>query len=498
MNLSLGDTVITVEVTSTNGNATRTYTVTVTREAATDTTAPEVDSARVVVGNATDEIHIFFDEDLDRTGSAPAALAFQVTVGTASAVNPSSVDFHTTAATTVVLTMGTAIAAGETVSVAYTKPTANALADAASNEVESFTGQAALNRPAAPAVTLSAGDGKLTASWTAPANGGSAITGYDVQWKTASQTWDEAETAGQSDTATSPHEITGLTNDTEYTVRVRASNAAGDGPWSAEASETPAAAGITVSWSAASYAALEGHPGTTVTLALSAAPTGDVTVMISFELGGGAEDADYSGAPTSVTFDSASALDADGRPTESFVVVATDDDVVDPGETVTLSFGTPLPSDVTAGTQSTATVSLVDNDIPFNSSLVPAGTAIGDGFRLLFVTSGETQGHLGGHRRLQRFRAARRRVGTRRYPGLQRAVPGAGQHRKQDGRRRGHPGRRRPRQHGHEPRRGRDRRAYLVAQRPQGRQQLRRLLRRHMGSPRPRPQPGRRGSRLRR
>ena len=387
VNLSLGDTVITVEVTSTNGDATRTYTVTVTRQAATDTTAPSASSAQVSTDGMS--IDIVFDEDLDATGSAPAALAFQVTVGTASAVNPSSVDFHATTATTVVLTMGTAIAAGETVSVAYTKPSANALADAASNEVESFTGQAALNRPAAPAVTLSAGDGKLTASWAAPANGGSAITGYDVEWKTAAQTWDEAATAGQSDTATSPHEITGLTNDTEYTVRVRASNAAGDGPWSAEASETPAAAGITVSWSAASYAALEGHPGTTVTLALSAAPTGDVTVMISFELGGGAEDADYSGAPTSVTFDSASALDADGRPTESFVVVATDDGVVDPGETVTLSFGTPLPSDVTAGTQGTAAVSLVDNDIPFNSSLVPDGTAIGDGLRLLFVTSGK-------------------------------------------------------------------------------------------------------------
>ena len=292
--LGTGDTIITVNVTSTNGRSMRTYTITVTREA--DSTPPSASSAKVSENGTT--IDIVFDEDLDTSGSPPAALAFQVTVGSASAVNPSSVDFHATAATTVVLDMGTAntIAAGEMVSVAYTKPTANPLKDAADNKVESFTGQATLNR---------------------------------------------------------------------------------------------AAADTKVSWAAASYAALEGHPGTTVTLALSAAPTGDVTVMISFELGGGAEDADYSGVPTSVTFDSASALDADGRPTESFVVVATDDGVVDPGETVTLSFGTPLPSDVTAGTQSTAMVSLVDNDIPFNSSLVPTGTAIGDGFRLLFVTSGK-------------------------------------------------------------------------------------------------------------
>ena len=85
-----------------------------------DATAPAVDSATVSTDGTS--IDIVFDEDLDATGSAPAALAFQVTVGTASAVNPSSVDFHATAATTVVLTMGTAIAAGETVSVAYTKP----------------------------------------------------------------------------------------------------------------------------------------------------------------------------------------------------------------------------------------------------------------------------------------------------------------------------------------------------------------------------------------
>ena len=248
VNLAEGVTEITVSVlrriTATVFTS-RTYTVTVTRQAATDSSAPAADSATVSADGAT--IDIVFDEDLDTSGSAPAADAFEVTVDGGTAVNPARVAFHATDADTVVLTMSPAIAAGGTVTVAYDEPTSNALADAASNEVADFTGQAAPNRPAAPAVTLTAGDGQLTATWAAPANGGSAITGYDVEWKTAAQTWAEAATAGQSATPAADatdHEITGLTNDTEYTVRVRAGNDAGDGPWSAEAPETPIPAAV--------------------------------------------------------------------------------------------------------------------------------------------------------------------------------------------------------------------------------------------------------------
>ena len=210
-----------------------------------DTPAPTVSSAAVSEDGT--KVSIVFDEDLDTSGSAPAADAFDVSVDGGTAVNPASVAFHATDADTVVLTMSPAIAAGGTVTVAYDEPTSNALADAASNEVADFT-QTVLNRPAAPVVTLTAGDEKLTATWSAPANGGSAITGYDVEWKTAAQTWAEAATAGQSDTAAADataHEITGLTNDTEYTVRVRAGNDAGDGPWSVAVSATPAEADLT-------------------------------------------------------------------------------------------------------------------------------------------------------------------------------------------------------------------------------------------------------------
>ena len=391
VNLAEGDTVITVTVISTNGDSTRTYTVTVTRQVATDTTAPSVDSATVSEDGTT--IDVVFDEPLDET-STPSTTAFLAGISgiqTDRAV-PNNV---AVSGDTVTLTIrsGNTIAAGAIVTLAYTAPSTNALADASGNEVESFTGTdaiAVLNRPAAPVVTLTPASGKLTAAWTAPANGGSAITGYDVEWKTAAQTWAEAATAGQSATAAADattHEITGLTNDTEYTVRVRAENDAGDGPWSAEASETPVGAiiNVTAEFDADAYTAIEGQGAVTITVTLSTDPGRSVTIPIIVTGNGGADTDDYSLSPTSVTISS-------GDTSATFTVTATDDDVYDGygnDDTLTLEFGNPLPSGVSPGAQSAATVGLIDNEILVTSELVPDGTMIGVGFRLLFVTSGE-------------------------------------------------------------------------------------------------------------
>ena len=59
----------------------------------------------------------------------------------------------------------------------------------------------------------------------------------------------------------------------------------------------------------------------------------------------GASPADYSGVPASVTFDSGEVL-------KTFTFSATQDDVDDDGESVKLTFGTPLPARVSAGTVS--------------------------------------------------------------------------------------------------------------------------------------------------
>ncbi len=84
-------------------------------------------------------------------------------------------------------------------------------------------------------------DGSLLIAWSAPSNdGGSAITGYTVQWKSGSQSFggdpSREHTTGASAIT---YAITGLTNGTEYTVRVIAVNAVGDGPPSDTTTGTP-------------------------------------------------------------------------------------------------------------------------------------------------------------------------------------------------------------------------------------------------------------------
>ena len=119
-----------------------------------------------------------------------------------------------------------------------------------------------------PSVT--AGDGSLTVSWSAPSNGGSAITGYVVRYgETADIGCGDCGPAAVMTTTSRRVTITGLTNGTSYTVSVRAKNSVGSGLWSDHAAGTPVAAAtvpgkvgrplvsagdgsLTVSWSAPS------------------------------------------------------------------------------------------------------------------------------------------------------------------------------------------------------------------------------------------------------
>ena len=115
--------------------------------------------------------------------------------------------------------------------------------------------------PAAPSLTV--GETWIEASWTVPADNGSAITGYDVHYRETGGNWTDANHSGTNTTK----RITGLTADTAYQVRVRASNAEGTGDWSsaasartdaaAEAPDAPSAPTLTVgeTWIEATWTA---------------------------------------------------------------------------------------------------------------------------------------------------------------------------------------------------------------------------------------------------
>lgn len=94
--------------------------------------------------------------------------------------------------------------------------------------------------PAAPRQT-GATSSSLSVSWTAPSNGGSAITGYVLEYKTLAAT---SYTALPSTTNTSAT-VTGLTAATSYVFRVSATNAVGTSSPSATLTASSLAASLT-------------------------------------------------------------------------------------------------------------------------------------------------------------------------------------------------------------------------------------------------------------
>ena len=98
--------------------------------------------------------------------------------------------------------------------------------------------------PSAPqSLTVTSGSQtrELDVSWQAPSsNGGSAVTGYKVQWKESTDSWDTTADVSEATETGTTHTITSLTGGVEYAVRVIATNVAGDGPASTEARATPA------------------------------------------------------------------------------------------------------------------------------------------------------------------------------------------------------------------------------------------------------------------
>lgn len=87
------------------------------------------------------------------------------------------------------------------------------------------------NAPNAPVITsVSAGNAQVILNWTAPANGGAAITDYVIDYSTnVGATW---TTFDHPPSASTSATITGLTNGLSYIFRVAAVNSTGTGQYS--------------------------------------------------------------------------------------------------------------------------------------------------------------------------------------------------------------------------------------------------------------------------
>ena len=114
---------------------------------------------------------------------------------------------------------------------------------------------------------------------------------------------------------------------------------------------------VTVSFEQAAYTVAEG--GTvTVTVTLNADPERTVVIPITHTPQSGADSpADYSGVPSSVTFNT-------GQMSQTITFETIQDGVDDDGESVLLGFGAPLPTGVSEGAIAETTVSITDDDVP--------------------------------------------------------------------------------------------------------------------------------------
>ena len=105
-------------------------------------------------------------------------------------------------------------------------------AGSVSDDSQAVTPRTVPSTPAAP--TAEARNASALVSWSAPSDGGSAITDYEVQFSfNNGSSWTTFSDSVSTDNSTT---VTGLTNGTKYVFRVRAINAANPSGWSDKSS----------------------------------------------------------------------------------------------------------------------------------------------------------------------------------------------------------------------------------------------------------------------
>ncbi|MCY4592158.1 MAG: cadherin repeat domain-containing protein, partial [Alphaproteobacteria bacterium] len=216
-------------------------------------------------------------------------------------------------------------------------------------------------------LTATAGDGKLTVTWDTPSDVIAAPNNHfpRVRWKVQNtNTW--LNSSGASGNAVGsllpPYEIPNLANGTTYVVEIRILRGTdlAESNW-ASTTGTPNVPPPTVSLSASPNPVTEGS-SVTVTATLSRALSNSVSLPLSVT-SGTAESGDH-GTLASITV-AAGATTGTGA-------VSTNQDADEDHETFTVALGT-LPSSVTAGSPSSVTVTISDDDA--SAPVTPRPTA---------------------------------------------------------------------------------------------------------------------------
>ena len=202
---------------------------------------PSLDNA-VVNGTL---LNLFWDETL-HDDSDPVEEDFAVTVAGSARSVTGFVYFDDSA---VRLVLASAVRAGETVTVSYTKGT-NPLKDLASNEAPALTDHAVKNNtvrtPPAEVTGFSAKEGvvSVTLRWDAPASDAD-ITHHEYRFKTTGSypaTWTPIPDSAPGGANEDGYSVEDLTADTAYTFELRAVNDAGAGDADDTEPVTPTAA----------------------------------------------------------------------------------------------------------------------------------------------------------------------------------------------------------------------------------------------------------------
>ena len=191
--------------------------------------------------------------------------------------------------------------------------------------------------------------GALDVSWEAPArDGGSAVTGYRVQWKETAGNWDTPADVTEETATGTTHTITGLTDGVEYAVRIIAVNDVGEGPPSDEAM---------------------GTPRETTPPELSTATVDGATLTLTYD-----EDLDENSEPSSDAFSvtvGGTGRAVDGVAVSGSSVILTLGSAVTSEDTVTVSYT--VPTDAAAARirdlAGNATASFSDQDVENNTPL---------------------------------------------------------------------------------------------------------------------------------